>query len=244
MSLRIKDFLNFPPIVFLLLNISSTLNAQTTLDEELKALEQQIEQQEKEQAEAKQRLELETKRKVEEEAKRQEELEKQRATEAEMRRQAEDIEKQRAEEEAKIKAKAGKKEKYSALISEAEQAARNSDKELALDKYNEALKIFPEDPVAKSGIQEAERLPEKICVDFPGIWEWEGGGTINIRPDGTLTFEGTFAINGTWTCADPQARMFILKTGWGEQTAVLRSDGCLRGKGGGGLEGCYWKKKN
>jgi len=92
MSLRIKDFLNFPPIVFLLLNISSTLNAQTTLDEELKALEQQIEQQEKEQAEAKQRLELETKRKVEEEAKRQEELEKQRATEAEMRRQAEDIE--------------------------------------------------------------------------------------------------------------------------------------------------------
>ena len=90
------------------------IHAEAPTDEELKALEQQIEQQETEQVEAKKRAEAETKRKVEEEtkrraeeerlraeeeAKRQAESEQQRAAEEESRRLTDDLEKQRLADE-------------------------------------------------------------------------------------------------------------------------------------------------
>lgn len=201
-------------------------------DEVLKELERQIEQKEIEQAEAKDRAEAEAKKKAESDRKNKEE---------EVAKQAAEEEHQRMEE-AKRKEEQEKWEKYSRLIVEAEQAIRNRDKETAIAKFSEALTLYPDEAAPKAGIAGAEKMPDKVCLDFPGVWEWEGGGTITVNSDGTLRFGGPFSVSGTWECTDPKIRMFVLRSIWGEQTAVLRSDGCLRGKGGGGREGCYWKK--
>lgn len=101
--------INFVLLLWLLV-LPVNVYAQAPTDEELEALERQIEQQETEQAEAKKRAEVEAKRKADEEAKKQIELEKQRAAEEEARRQAEEAERQRlAEEEQRIAAEEAKK---------------------------------------------------------------------------------------------------------------------------------------
>ncbi len=204
-------------ICFLLSVFSLTYVAAVT-DAELEALEKQIEQQEaeeKKQAEAKEKkkAEAEAKRKSEQKRKTEAEAEKKRLVELEKQRQEEEkrlaeLERKR-QEEAKIRAEEEKKEKYTSLIAGAEQAVSNKDKELAINKYNEALALVPGDTVANSGIREAEKLKHKICYDVLGVWRWKGKGGISemtIKEDGTIIAP----FGGTWECSDPKNRIIGL----------------------------------
>ena len=173
-------------------------------DAELEALEKQIEQQE---AEEKKKAEAEAKRKVEQKRKAEAEVEKKRLVELEKQRQEEqrrltELERKRQEEEAKKRAEEEKKEKYTLLIAEAEQAVRNKDKELAISKYNEVLVIAPNNPVANSGLKEAEKLMDKVCYAFFGKWVWEKSKeTMEILENGTIitsSLLGDKTFN--WTC--------------------------------------------
>lgn len=221
-----------------LLMASSVVYAQAPTDEELKELERQIEQQEAEQAAAKRKVAEEAKlqeqeaarRKAEEEAKKIE-LGKQHAEEETARRNAEEDAKERAEEETKLKAEAEKKEKYSSLITEAEHAINNKDRELALNKYTEALKLYPDAAAANSGIKEAEKLMDKVCYEILGDWIYELGlfrFTMNVREDGTVTG----SADGTWECIDPAKRQFKFNVSAlgvrAEKISELNKDGtCL-----------------
>ena len=115
-----------PWLVVVFVNV----HAQTPTDEELKALEQQIEQQEAEQGESKKRAETEAKRKAEEEAKKQADLEKQRAAEQE---------KQKAEAAEK-----SRKENLQSLLDHANEALDANDLEKARTFLAEAEKISPD----------------------------------------------------------------------------------------------------
>ena len=184
-------------------------------DEELKALEQQIEQQEADQKEkANKRVQEKIKRKAEDESK------------------------QQIEEEAKTQAEAEKKAKYLALIAEAEQAIKNNDKNLALRKYTEALALYPDDPVAYSGIQEAIKQVNNFCTKIIGTWE-SIGVTLTFNPEGTWSGTALIVpIAGAWKCMNPNVPTFyiqgkILKS-W---MAILREDGCLTNA----IGGCFRK---
>jgi len=214
---------------------------QAVTDAELEALEKQIEQQEADEqkqteAEAKRRAEAEKlaeekKRFVELEKKRQEE---QRLIEEERRKLEEEkkkLEESRLAELERKRQEEEKKEKYTLLIAEAEQAIRNKDKELAISKYNEALTLTPGDPVANSGIKEAEKLKHKVCYDVLGNWISKADKA-EIKEDGTFTWDiGIASGSGTWECSNPKAGKFdfITPSDWiSDWTSILNEDGrCL-----------------
>ena len=193
-----------------------------TTDAELEALEQQIEQQEKEQAETKQRLELEAKRKAEEEAKRQIELEKQRAAEDESRKMADEAERQQLADESK-------KRNYNELMASGQKALDNKDRNVAIEKYQEALTLIPDDTAAQSGIRNAEALMDKICYAFVGTWELEefiGGLTIRVMEDGTFFHGINNDTTTTWDCLPEKRQITEKKFGW---KYTLSDDGtCLQ----------------
>lgn len=198
------------------------LVAQAPTDEELKALEQKIEQQE-----AKQKAEAEAKKRTEAEAKRK--------TAEERRKREEEAAKQA--EEAKKKEEQDKRDKYSALIAEAEKAVRDKDQEVAVAKYKEALALYPDEAAPKAGLAEAEKLPDKLCRDFPGEWESSAVYTMTFNPDGTMQGLNVFVpFSGTWIC-DSKTHVIEIKTGLGDTNAVLKEDGCLVVVGS-----CYRKK--
>ena len=87
-----------------------------------------------------------------------------------------ELQRQRQEEEAKKRAAEEKRTKYDVLIAEAKQAMNNKDKKLAINKYNEALILFPGDAVANSGVKEAEK-------QFP----WKGRNLALMREGGKLS---------------------------------------------------------
>ena len=129
--------------ICLILMVGQPTPVHAVTNAELEALEKQIEQ-----------LESDEKKQVEAAAKRKAEVEKQRLEEtrriteekrmAEEARQAE-LERQRQDEESKKRAEEEKKEKYNLLITEAEQAVRYKDKNLAISNYEKALVLYPED---------------------------------------------------------------------------------------------------
>ena len=230
----------------LVLTVGHLTHVTAVTDAELEALEKQIEQlevEEKEQAEAEAKRKVEQKRKAEAEAKRKAEVEakkqaeEKRKQEAEEKRLAEE-ETKRKEEEVKKRAEEEKKEKYKLLIAEAGQAISNKDKELAISKYNEALTLTPGDPVANSGIKEAEKLKHKVCYEVLGVWHWkgEGGlGEMTLNEDGIAI--GPF-YNGTWECSDPKNRKIDIIFPGANHIATLSEDGkCLKARWFG--EHCY-----
>ena len=205
--------------------------AQAPSDEEIRALEQQIEKKETEQAEAKKKAEAE-KKQVEEEASKQ-------AAE-ERRKQEEEAAKQA--EETKKKEEQDKRAKYSALITEAEQAVSNGDQELAVAKYKEALALYPDEVAPKAGLAEAEKLPDKTCREFPGEWDWQRTGSMVVNPNHTVQGSALFiSWSGTWTC-DAKTHLVEIKTNHQDFSGVLKEDGCLTGSDGYG-SGC-WRKKS
>ncbi len=226
---------------------SSTVRAEAPTDEVFQEIERQIEQQEAEQAEAKKHAQEEAKRKAEEEA-RKVEMDKQRAAEEEARRQAEEDAKKRADEEAKLKTEAEKKEKYSALIKEAEQAISNKDKELALNKYNEALVLYPDDTVANSGLNEANKLIDKACLALAGSWEPEEFmllGEMIIKLDGTASrWSGEPDTISTWKCVDPIKPVIRLEDKHGIYEFTLLRDRCLQEKEDLGKKGVWYEGRS
>jgi len=189
-------------------------------DVELEALEQQIEQQE---IEEKRQAEAAAKRKAESETQRLEETrriaeEKRLAEEARLA----ELERQRKEEEAKKRAEEKKKEKYNLFIAEAKQALNSWDKELAINKYSEALILKPGDRRANDGINEAKKLIlEKGCYDVVGTWEsdtsyiqyqdiFKDDGTA-ITTHTNIRTQAKKKYDGIWECLDAEKRIFLYK---------------------------------
>jgi tetratricopeptide (TPR) repeat protein len=203
------------------------------LEEEQKRLAEEKKRKEEEEAK---RLAEEKKRKEEEEAKRLAE-EKRIANEKKWKEELRlaELERQRQEEEAIKRAEEVEKEKYNLLIAEAEQALSNKDKELAINKYNEVLTLVPGDPVANSGIKDAEKLKHKVCYEVLGKWLYRDE-TMDIKEDGTYV---TVSIGkSTWKCSDPENRTIELQVPLATMTAVLSDDGkCLNAStwAGGGI---------
>ena len=237
-------------ILFLSVGFHSSVSAVT--DAELEALEKQIEQQE---VEEKKKAEVEAKQKAEERKAR---LEKQKLEEeqkrlAEEKRKLEEaklieLERQR-QEETKKRVEKEKEEKYNLLITEAEQAVSNKDKELAISKYNEALALVPNDSVAESGLKEADKLIDKSCLVVVGEWRpkpyW--GVKMMIMSDGTTRpYIGSISsyTTGTWECLDSTIHEYLLKDEYrkkrDEQEFVLREDGCFEEKK---KKKCWVRKK-
>jgi len=219
---------NTTPVVFisLLLTVSYLTTVNAVTDAELDALEKQLEQME---TEEKEQAEAEEKKKAEAEAKRRADQKRKANAEAERKRLAE-LEKQRIEEEkrlageTKIREKEEKKEKYTRLITEAEQAYNDRDKVLAIKKYNEALTLSPGDSVANTGIRNAEKLKHKVCYEIVGTWRSEYGETYDINEDGT-----TGPINFPWKCTNPENRTFEMEVPLATMIAVLSDDGnCIK----------------
>jgi FtsZ-interacting cell division protein ZipA len=227
----------------LIITIGYLGDVQAVTDAELEALEKQIEQQEAEEikrteAAEKKKADAEAKRKAEQKRKANAEAEKKRAAELEKKR----IEKEdRLAKESKVREEEEKKKKYTMLITEAEQAVTNKDKELAMTKYNEALLLYPNSPDVNEGIMEAEKLMEKVCYQFVGTWVVKmfiGEGMIQIMEDGTLYFGNTKEYPTSWVCypeknqiKDNQMNMFY---------TLIESGTCLTGPGTGmGGDSCY-----
>ena len=232
-------------IVCLILMVGHLNQVQAVTDAELEALEKQIEQQEEEekkQANAEAKRKAEIKRKTEAESKRKAEEEVKRKADAEVKRKAEevrlaDLERQRKEEEDKKRTEEEKKEKYNLLITEAEQAISNKDKELAISKFEKTLTLYPEDKYATNGILEAKKLKHKFCYEVLGNWIWDNQYTLNIKENGTFT--GTGISERTWHCSDPENRTIKLDIPLATLIAILSEDGkCLKASSLFG-EGCY-----
>jgi chemotaxis protein histidine kinase CheA len=214
----------------LILVVGHLTTVAAVTDAELEALEKQIEQlesEEKRQAEAAENKKAEGKRKAEQKRKAEAEMEKKRLAEQKRIEEARlaELERQRKEKEAKKRAEEERKEKYNLLIAEAKQAINDKDKELAISKYNEALTITPGDPVANSGIKEAEKLKHKVCYEVLGAWQYPQA-VMDIKEDGT--FAATGIADSTWKCTDPKNRTIELKIPLATMIAILSDDGqCL-----------------
>jgi len=204
----------------LILTVGYLSSAQAVSDAELEALEKQIEQletDEKKQADAAEKKKAESEKQRLEETRRIAE-EKRLAEEA---RQAE-LERQRKEEEAKKRAEEEKKEKYNLFIAEAKQALNSWDKELAINKYSEALKLKPGNRIAIDGINKAEKLIlEKGCYDVVGTWEsdpsfiqyqdiFKADGTA-ISTHTNVRTQAKKKYDGIWECLDAEKRIFLYK---------------------------------
>ncbi len=222
-------------LIGLLFSIGYLTSVIAVTDAELQVLEKQLEKQE---AEEKKQVEIETKRKEEQKRKLEIEAKKKRLIELEKQRQEDqrkkdeekkrlaNIERQRHEEEAKNKAEHEKKEKYNSLITEAEQALNNKDKELAIKLYKKALTIIPNDSVANTGLREAEKLKHKLCYEILGPWLHNGKLNFDLKDDGTLV--SAHIGQSTWICSQPENRTIELKSVVGPMTAVLSADSqCL-----------------
>ncbi len=225
-------------IISLILMVGYLTQVQAVTDAELEALEKQLEQQE---AEEIKQAEAAEKKKVEAAAKRKAEIK--RKSEAEAKRKAEEarlaeLERKRQEEEAKKRAEKEKKEKYNLLIAEAEQAVRNKDKELAINKYNEALALVPGDTIANLGMKEAENLLEKGCYKIVAAWRGSGFGPLLAKYDSTIDFNinGTFKqkaifsrkvydFKGIWKCLNPDKGEFTKQYSSDETKFPIKIEG-------------------
>lgn len=210
-----------------LLAMPMCLNAQAPTDEELKALEQQIEKQEAKQAEAKKKAEAEAKRKAEEAAQ-QRTAEEQKKKEEEAAKQAAEAEAQRRAEEEKhrMQLEQQQREEYDKELRDADAAMNRKDYAQALQAYTRSLTIFPNDATALAGQAKARELQE-TCSALMGEWDWILGSTMIASADGTLQGLSLIPNHGQWECTDPSQRRFTLRWvvgGWVD-TATLSADG-------------------
>lgn len=185
---------------------------------------------------------LEEQKRLEEEKKQKEEEEKRLAEET---RQAE-LERQRLEEEARQKAEAEKRTQYTQLIADADKALQAKDKSVALQKYNEAQALYPDDNAAREGLRKANALKDKLCYDVLGTWVWDrafGKDTLILKEDGSIDYQTTIRGSGSWECTAPENRIIKIRlsaAGFSnEWLSNFSADGtCLTGPQGAG-QGCY-----
>jgi len=120
---------------------------------------------------------------------------------------------QQLKEQARLKAErqaeVDKQNRFERLISEAKIALNNEEKDLAIEKYSEALNIFPTDQRAISGLGSARKMTYKACKQIVGAWLWSVGTTLTVNADGTYRNSFLFvSLPCSWTCTDGKERKF------------------------------------
>jgi len=120
---------------------------------------------------------------------------------------------QQLKEQARLKAErqaeVDKQNRFERLISEAKIALNNEEKDLAIEKYSEALNIFPTDQRAISGLGSARKMTYKACKQIVGAWLWSVGTTLTVNADGTCRNSFLFvSLPCSWTCTDGKERKF------------------------------------
>ena len=199
-------------IICLILSFGHLTQVHAVTDAELEALEKQIEQLE---TDEKKEAEAAEKKKAEAAAKRIKDQKRKANAEAEKKRLAE-LEKQRIEEEKRLTKESEKREeevkkkKYIMIITEAEQAVTNKDKEVAISKYKEALALFPDDTKAELGIRTAEKLMDKSCYNVLGEWV-DFGNRMFVKTDGTVEMKNVLLgeITAKWKCLDSETQSYL-----------------------------------
>ncbi|HTT08624.1 MAG TPA: hypothetical protein VMH34_07520 [Gammaproteobacteria bacterium] len=191
--------------------------AQAPTDEELKALEQQIEKKEAEQAEAKKKAEAEAKKKAEaERKKKEEEAAQQRAAEEEKKKQeeaskqaAEEAQRKAEEEKHRQQLEQQQRVEFDREMRDGDAAMNKKDYAPALQAYTRALTFFPNDATALAGQARAKEFQE-TCSALVGEWDWVLGSTTIVNADGTLQNLSLIPNQGNWECTDPSQRKFTL----------------------------------
>ena len=201
----------------LMLLVPMGIYAQTPTDEELKALERQIEQQEAAQMDAKRRAAEEAQREAEEQKLRDERA----RLEEERRKLAEE------KEAARKQAETEKKRLYDQYMNEAEKSMTAMDFELADKNYRKALEIFHNDAQALAGLEHIQELKNR-CSSIIGEWGWDGTTqTMTFEPGGIVVHRAALntVIKQNWECADAENYRFIMKGGGGSIDYYLSGDG-------------------
>jgi biopolymer transport protein ExbD len=226
---------------------------------EIEALEKQLEQQESEEKKHLQELQAEDERKREVENQRiknskkekrlaekeKQQQEEKRREEASRFAEQEQLRKQKQEQEEE-------KKKYVLYIAEAEQALVAKDKELAIKKYNEAVKLYPGDIVATLGIETAKKLKHKLCYEVLGKWNWSkavGREYIVLHDNGVLEYQAHMKGSGHWECISPETRTIKINLSMAgfsnEWLSTYSEDGkCLLGPKAWGERSCYYRPVN
>jgi len=186
-----------------------------SLDKEKKRLQQQREQelQKKMQEEEEQQRQLALSQKLEQEKRERLQQERLRQKEYEQK-----VEAKRREEEQHQQQELQKRASYNRFLYEAQQALSINNLDLAFLKYEQSLQIFPASEEALDG-QQRVRAIQSICQRVLGEWLWFNGGLTTFFADGTVKGEHRIlpGNNGTWECADPTKRRFIIswsQGGW------------------------------
>jgi serine/threonine protein kinase len=210
--------------------------------EEERKLEEEQKRMAEEQRLVEEQKKLEEEKRLAEEKQLKEEEEKRLAEEARLA----ELEKQRLEEETRQKAEAEKKAAFDQLIAEAKTALQARDKSTAVQKYNDALALYPDDSAARQGLAEANALKHPLCYEVLGTWEWDklfGKDIMILKEDGSIDYQTTIRGSGSWECTAPENRIIKIRLSAGgfsnEWLSNYSPDGsCLTGPGGAG-QGCY-----
>jgi len=202
----------------LILTVGYLTSVNAVTDEELEALEKQLEQQETEEkrkteATEKKKVEAKAKRKVEADAKSKAEEEEKRKAEAEAKRKTEEaglaeIEQQSKEAEEQ---KRKKEENYNEHIKLAEAYMIGDKFDMAIKEYQFILESSPDDAQAIEGLNKAVKYL-KACDDIVGKWFVEPAGITWIIHDDNTIF-GTwliFSSSGLWECVNEKDREFFI----------------------------------
>ena len=220
---------------------ANNVRAETPTDEELKALEQQIEQQEAQQkaaaeAEAKKRDEAERMR-LEEEAKKAA-LDKQRAAEEEVRRMTEEMEKQRllADEERKRKEDDAKRLAEEEKAAMAEQQKQRRMEESRGERQKRSARTqdslgYVDDLVAQD-LMQLEQKQKQINVSAK-IDKWQSSGVLIKKGDTyKITASGQWHLGGLCNSTGPDGEGLYSVACWdlGGQTVAGYSHSALIGK--------------
>jgi len=220
---------------------ANNVRAETPTDEELKALEQQIEQQEAQQkaaaeAEAKKRDEAE-RRRLEEEAKKAA-LDKQRAAEEEVRRMTEEMEKQRllADEERKRKEDDAKRLAEEEKVAMAEQQKQRRMEESRGERQKRSARTqdslgYVDDLVAQD-LMQLEQKQKQINVSAK-IDKWQSSGVLIKKGDTyKITASGQWHLGGLCNSTGPDGEGLYSVACWdlGGQTVAGYSHSALIGK--------------
>jgi hypothetical protein len=194
---------NFIKLIGLLLFFTLIDSRADTTDEELEALDRQIQRLETEQAAA------ERQAAVDAEVKRREEDRIRAETEA---RNVAELERKKREEEI-AKAEREKLDMYNRHFELAGNYLNEDKFDLAISEYQKLLAAFPDDPQTLDGIRTAQKFLN-ACTEFVGRWFVEPNGIRwEARQDGTIHGKWlVFSSDGFWECASARDREFV--TSW------------------------------
>ena len=202
---------------------------QVPSDEELKALEQQIEKKEAKQTEEKNRSAAEAKERAEATRRLKEEQamkEKRKQEEEAEKRAAAEAQRKAEEEKQRLLLEAKKKQQVDQFLGTADAAMKKKEYSVALQAYTQALAILPNDATALAGQARAREFQE-TCGALVGMWDWALGTTMIASADKSVRNLALVPNHGTWECTDPENRRFTLHWvlgGWVD-TVTLSADG-------------------